>query len=136
MNKLLPLFLILILTSCASEKSNQDILGCSGTNVVASPDPTIIAKIIDEKIYDLRWCHQSHNRMSSMPEFLAGEMTYNFTLNNLGKVVQSTLDTKMTIDENTIKCMKGVLDRTQFQCSQIKENVSLTQIVKFHAHDY
>lgn len=136
MKHLIILSILLTIAGCSSQKKHLENLGCTGTNVAESPDPAVIEKIIKDKNSDLRWCHQSRNTMSSMPEFLDGEMTYNFTLNNQGKVVQSTLDTKMAIDENMIRCMKAVLDRTQYQCSQIKENVNLSQVVKFYAHDY
>lgn len=132
----LSLFLLLTVAGCTSHKYSAENLECVGTNVSEFPDTELIARIIENKNYDLRWCYTSRMRMSSMPDFLAGEMTYLFTLNNQGQVVQSTLETKMPINAHIIECMKKVLDKTKYPCSQIKEAVKLRQTVRFSPHDY
>lgn len=130
------LILLSILCGCASNKYTHEDLACKGADVSEFPDTDLIARIIENKNYDLRWCYTSRMRMSSMPKYLAGEMAYLFTLNNQGHVIQSTLETKMAINAQIIQCMKKVLDETQYPCSQIKEAVKLRQTIKFNPHDY
>jgi len=136
LKQLFTLILLSILFGCASDKYNHEDMACKGTNVSEFPDTDLIARIIENKNYDLRWCYTSRMRMSSMPEFLTGDMAYLFTLNNQGHVVQSTLETKMPINAQVIQCMKKVLDETQYPCSQINEAVKLKQTVQFSPHDY
>lgn len=115
--------LVLLLASCAHEEYHVGPVIRIKTNE--------INKALDSNIPKFRNCFQSSD-VSKEPLEFKGDIIFNFTVNEEGKVSKSELETSNTQTEYAKECLKNILDRIKFPVPVNAKSYDVKRAMNFY----
>lgn len=116
--------LLALLVSCAHEEYHVGpVIGIKTRE---------INKALESHIPKFRKCFQSESDVKKEPLEYRGDITFNFTVNEEGKVSKSELETSNTQTDYAKGCLKNILDRIKFPAPVNAKSYDVKKAMNFY----